>query len=225
MRREWPVEQHKERKVIVVPEIADSAIQTATTGSRCFTAVVSSIVAALIVMGIGGPSLTHGTLAWKFLGLFVLAIASAVLVAIVPGVNTFTKPSIKMILLALAAVAVMHLIRWHLKPDLNWIDEIKSYSIIGKIVSVVIMCIISPILEEIYFRGLLFPVLSIPLGSALGATLSAAFFILVHMSLGITIATILYTWLAYRYRSVYPSIVAHVAFNSVLFVRVVTWQQ
>jgi hypothetical protein len=98
-----------QRKVSVVPEIADSAIQTATTGSRCFTAVVSSIVAALIVMGIGGLSLKHGTLAWKFLGLFILAIASAVLVAIVPGVNTFTKPSIKMILLALAAKEMVFL--------------------------------------------------------------------------------------------------------------------
>lgn len=206
-----------------MPEVTVSTNQTAT-GLRCFVAIATSIVASLIVIVFGGLTLPHGALAWKLLGPLDLAIASAVLVAIVPGVNTFSRPTIQMMLVALIVVVILHFMRWHVKPDMNCIVDIKSYSVLGQVLSVIIICVISPIFEEIYYRGLLYPIMSIHLGSKLGAILSAMFFVLTHMSFKVLIATTILTLLVYRSRSIYPSMATHIAFNSILMVRMITWQ-
>jgi len=194
------------------------------SGIRTFAAIAASISAFIGLTIIGGLTLPSGSLAWKILGAVALATASVILISVVSGVNTFSRTKPKIIAVAIAAVVAVHLIRWHVKPEMDWINEIRSHSIFWQILLISTICVISPIFEEIYFRGLLFPIIGNYLGPKVGAVISGAAFLGLHLSFGVFLATIIYTLLAYFSRSVYPSIAAHIAFNSILFVRAITWQ-
>lgn len=205
-----------------------SAITASESGSvsgmRSLAAIIASILALLGFTIIGGLTLPSGSAAWKLLNPVALAAASAILILVVPGVNTFCRTKSKIIVIAIGAVVVVHLAHWNVKPEMTWVNEIKSYSLLCKILAMSTSCIISPIFEEAYFRGLLFPIIGIHWGPKVAAVLTGIAFITLHMSVGVFLATLIYTLLTYYSRSVYPSIAAHIAFNSMLFVRVVTWQ-
>ena len=217
------VERQKETGEGNVPNLNNPATQSYTK-LRCLIAVIASIAISIIIMGVGALALPHGAFGWKILGLIMLAIASAVLAVSVQGIHTFSKPSLQIVVLALLAVVVMQLFLWNLQPDMSAIDEFKSYSPIYQAITIIIMCVVSPIFEEIYFRGLLFPIMSMHLGAVIAAILSAAFFVVLHPASNVIIATAFYTWLVYRSRSVYPGMVAHITFNSMVFLRILTWQ-
>jgi membrane protease YdiL (CAAX protease family) len=106
-------------------------------------------------------------------------------------------------------------------PGHGFIDELKSHDSVHRVVFILIVCVIAPVIEEIYFRGLLFPITSLHLGTRVGALLSAVLFILGHLSLGILFAAAIYTLLVYRYRSIFPSVFAHIAYNTVMVIHVI----
>jgi membrane protease YdiL (CAAX protease family) len=199
----------------------DEPINPVITGKRCFFAISSSIIVFFIIIVIGGLILPKNANAWKFWSVADFAICSAVLIIWFPGINTFKKPSYKMLAIAfIAAVGFNYLI--HLSGsqiDQNYINEFNSYDINGRIIYVLIICLLAPVFEEIYFRGLLFPIASLRLGAPAGAILSAVLFILGHMSLSVVFITVVYTYLAYRTQSVFPSIFAHISYNSIWIIR------
>ena len=194
--------------------------QTASS-LRCFTAIISSIVCFFAILVIGGITSPHSSLVWKYLGLANFSITSIVLATIVPGINTFKRPDSQLVGVTIFTVLCLICISWYIPPEQNFVNELKSNSSANRTVLILIICIAAPIIEEIYFRGLLFPIASLNLGTRLGALLSAFLFILGHLSLGVVFVTAVYTWLVYRYRSIYPSIFAHIAYNSGLVIHVI----
>jgi membrane protease YdiL (CAAX protease family) len=195
----------------------------AISGMRSFGAIVASVVAFLGLIVLGGLTLPSGSLPWRILSPIALAISSAILISVVPGVNTFRRTKPKIIAIAIAVVVVLHLARWNVKPEMAWINEIRSYPMPWQILLVLTFCVVSPILEEIYFRGLLFPIIGLHWGLKTGAVLTGIAFLVLHISFGVFLATVILTLLTYFSRSVYPSIAAHIAFNSMLFLRAMTW--
>jgi membrane protease YdiL (CAAX protease family) len=197
---------------------------SAISGIRSFGAIVASVVVFLGLTIVAGLTLSSGSLAWRILGPIALAASSAILISVVPGVNTFTRTKPKIIVVAIAVVVALHLARWNVKPEMAWINEIRLYSTPWQILLLFTFCVVSPILEEIYFRGLLFPIIGLHWGLKISAMLTGIAFLALHISIGVFLATIILTLLTYFSRSVYPSIAAHIAFNTILFVRAMTWQ-
>lgn len=169
----------------------------------------------------------NNEIAWKALGVFDALTCSVILAAWLPGVNTFNKPSIKIIIIALIVAVgfnfVNHIVG-NIASEKQYIKEFNSFSVYGRILYVLIVCFFAPIAEEIYFRGLLFPIVSLRVGAPVGAILSAILFILAHMSFDVVFMTIVYTCLVYRSKSVFASMFAHISYNSIWMIRVLILQ-
>jgi len=102
----------------------------------------------------------------------------------------------------------------------------------GLVVLAVLVCVGSPIVEELFFRGLLlralvgsFSHLGARLGPALSIVVTALVFALAHFEalqfLGLAGFGMVLGWLAWRTGRLGPSIVAHMAFNTVTIIAIV----
>jgi len=102
----------------------------------------------------------------------------------------------------------------------------------GLVVLAVLVCVGSPVVEELFFRGLLlrsllgtFHELGPRLGPALSIVLTALVFALVHFEalqfLGLAGFGVVLGYLAWRTGRLGPSIVAHLAFNTVTIIAIV----
>lgn len=205
----------------------NESVTSVTNGRRCLLAISSSIVAFIVIIVVGSLILPKNANAWKLLGVVDFAICSAILACWFPGTNTLNKTSIKMLVISVVAAIAVNYFNYligSIPLKQNYINEFNSYNMFGRIIYVVIICVIAPISEEIYFRGFLFPIASTSLGAPVGAILSAILFIISHMSLNIVIVTVIYTYLVYRTRSVFTSIVAHITYNSIWIVSAL-WSQ
>jgi len=194
---------------------------------RSAFAISSSIIVFILIIVIGGLTLPNNDIAWKVLGVFDVLACSAILVAWFPGVNTFNKPSIKIIIIAIIIAVGFNLANHlvgNIASDNQYLKEFKSLSIYGRILYILIVCFLAPISEEIYFRGLLFPIASLCLGAPIGAILSSSLFILAHMSFDVVFMTLVYICLVYRSKSVYSSMFAHIFYNSIWMIRVLILQ-
>lgn len=85
---------------------------------------------------------------------------------------------------------------------------------------------IAPVVEELFFRGLLYPVLNRALGAFASLTLTAALFALLHEGqlahawaplLSLFLVGLVLTLVRARYQSVAASTLVHMAYNSTLF--------
>jgi membrane protease YdiL (CAAX protease family) len=101
----------------------------------------------------------------------------------------------------------------------GYLNHFYSYELFGRIVYAIILCVIFPVVEEIYFRGLLLPVISLRFGVGNGAILSVIIFILYHMTskgvLSLALLGGVSTWLVIRTKTIISSIAMHITFNSV----------
>lgn len=192
-------------------------------GKRFLFAIGSSIIVFVLIIVIGGLTLPNNEIAWKALGVFDALTCSAILAAWFPGVNTFNKPSMKIIIIALIVAVgfnyINHLVG-NIVSEKQYINEFNSFNVYGRVLYILIVCLFAPISEEIYFRGLLFPIVSLRLGAPVGAILSAILFVLAHMSFDVVFMTIVYTCLVYRSKSVFTSMFAHISYNTIWMIRV-----
>jgi membrane protease YdiL (CAAX protease family) len=82
------------------------------------------------------------------------------------------------------------------------------------------VAIVAPIVEELFFRGVLLPALADRFGEPLGIGLSAAVFALFHFDLvaipGLILIGVILAVLVRRTGRLGPAIVAHIAFNAVV---------
>jgi len=85
---------------------------------------------------------------------------------------------------------------------------------------VAVSCILAPCSEEVYFRGLLFPLMRSSLGAVPGIWLSAAVFAALHLDVWRFLPLLAGgAWLAWIYqqsRSLYVSIIAHGVWNLIM---------
>ena len=88
---------------------------------------------------------------------------------------------------------------------------------ISVVVLLAVVVLIAPFAEEVIFRGVLLPALGVGWGTLAGLLASSALFAAFHLSpyllLPIFAASLVFGWLAIRFRSLWPSYLAHAVFN------------
>ena len=99
-------------------------------------------------------------------------------------------------------------------------DEFGT-SRIGIILSFVMTVIIAPVIEEIYFRGLMLPAVTKRFGWGMGVIISSSLFAVLHMQANVMVYTfILGVFLCFMYirlKSIIPGILLHAINNSIAF--------
>lgn len=98
------------------------------------------------------------------------------------------------------------------------LSQVVDLSLPGeRLVALLALGIVGPLGEEFYFRATLQEAAETVLGSRMGVLLSAVLFILAHESMAlmpsITLYTVLVSGLYDRYRSFWPSFLAHAGIN------------
>ena len=90
----------------------------------------------------------------------------------------------------------------------------------------VLLILVAPVVEETFFRGFVFPGIGRRYGVWWGATVSAALFAVMHVSLGalfpLFVMGLLLAWVYLRTRSIWPCIGFHAAYNSVALILMVS---
>lgn len=152
-----------------------------------------------------------------------LSLASVFLISRFPKLLLFHSVTLSMALIAILLGIALEFIPFGGRVDVVQLMPYFSYNLIGKLIFIILLCLVLPVAEEIYFRGLLYPLFSSHLGSVTGAILTVIIFTLFHMptintALFILLSGSIYTWLVYRSRSVIPGIIAHCINNICWFI-------
>ena len=91
---------------------------------------------------------------------------------------------------------------------------------LSRILSILVIVLWGPFVEEVFFRGFLLATLVVPLGAVRGALLSSAIFAAAHILVGamipIFITGLLLSWLYLRTRSIWPPFLMHAAQNLIV---------
>ena len=94
------------------------------------------------------------------------------------------------------------------------------------IYNAVLLILVAPVVEETFFRGFVFPGIGRRYGMWWGATVSAALFAAMHVSLGalfpLFVMGLLLAWVYFRTRSIWACIGFHAAYNSVALILMVS---
>jgi len=81
--------------------------------------------------------------------------------------------------------------------------------------------IITPVIEEMLFRGIILQSLRNHLSKTVSAIIVSALFTLIHFEVLqipiLFLASIIYVWLTYKYKSIIPAIIAHIINNCLTF--------
>lgn len=105
-----------------------------------------------------------------------------------------------------------------LVPEPQEVTEWYGYSIIGFIVAMSQVAFITPVVEEMFFRGIIHQGLEKRLGFVAGALLSSLVFALVHFHYTLYIPIFLlgftFAFMFHRTRSIWPAVTAHFLVNS-----------
>lgn len=188
-----------------------------TTSKGWILTVIASFLIIILLAGIGGLLLPiDDDNTTSFVAFFALSIGSVFLAFRFPRMLLCHHITLKMAAISILAGAAINLIpagsgSTHLAPYL-------SYGLSGRVIFIIFICFLLPIIEEIYFRGLLYPIISKYLGYKAAALVTITLFIIGHdpslrelLLLGFS-AT-LYTWLVHRTGSVISGMLAHSAGN------------
>jgi membrane protease YdiL (CAAX protease family) len=203
-----------------MPEsISDETRDELINGEGWLSAISLSIFAFIVIFSIGVLVLPDDDNLISLVWAGGLIVASKVLVSWFPGQLLFRRPAVRVIIIAVLAAFGIHAIMWMMPLAEGYLNHYYSYKLFGRIIYVVILCALFPVVEEIYFRGLLFPVLSLRFGVRSGAVLSIIMFIIYHMTsngvLSLALLGGVSTCLVMRTKTIIPSIAMHMTFNSI----------
>ncbi|QWV98589.1 CPBP family intramembrane metalloprotease [Geomonas nitrogeniifigens] len=195
--------------------------EAANNGSLSTISV--SIIVYMVILLMGFTLLPIESNAQSFGMVVGLVMATAVLVIRFPRVLSFHRPSVANMTFAIIAGSCLHIIAWSAPINIKSLEDWTSYDPLNKIVFGVFLCLLFPFAEEIYFRGLLFPIASLRLGKLVGATFSIMLFTLYHMTSDNCTPYVLIggisLWLVNRSGTIIPSILMHITWNSIWLVR------
>ena len=133
------------------------------------------------------------------------------------GLNLFVAP---------AVVLGWRAVTGRLPPTPNQLPGV-DFGPVEMLIGVVLLVVVTPIAEELFYRGLLFGSLWPRLGTGWAAVISAALFGASHLAGGAVLVPILFVFgivqaLVFRWRrSLVAPIAAHGAFNLIALVRIV----
>jgi membrane protease YdiL (CAAX protease family) len=203
-----------------MPDTAANENQIDPTNAEGWLFAISlSIIAYVVIFFVGAVILPSGENIASILGVICLAVASKVLIHEFPEVLSIRKPSFHTIIFAVfVALGTYAVLCWRPLTE-GIITEYYSYKTLGRIIYAILSSVIYPVAEEIYFRGLLFPIVTLRFGVKAGAISSVFLFMISHMTtdglLSIALLGGVTTWLVIRTKTIIPSIVTHITFNTV----------
>lgn len=178
-----------------------------------------SIGVYIAIYSIGITLLPDDFNALCLLSIVSLAVSSLIIVSKYPRILSFNFPVFSEIALALICSFVVRIIMNYWPLNIKYVKYFFAYDITGRFIYVVLLCILIPVVEEIYFRGLLFTIISERFGVTVGAILSVILFVLYHMTTNGILALILLSgiciWLVHRTGKIIPSILAHISYNAI----------
>lgn len=154
-------------------------------------------------------------------------IAKATNLTIIHSVMGLCRTSSKAIIISLIAGILLWISDYlyqiyFLQNDLSYEAKQWLTSHSEQIITFISMVIIAPIIEEILLRGILFQSLLQYMNKILAIIIVSLVFTMLHDSYAqwpaLFIASILYCWLTFHYKSILPSIVAHIINNALTFV-------
>ncbi len=89
-------------------------------------------------------------------------------------------------------------------------------------ITLISMVILAPLIEEMLFRGVMLQTLNKHLNQFWSIFIVSALFTWIHASLIdapiLFIASLFYAWLTFKYKSIIPSIIAHIVNNLITFI-------
>lgn len=92
---------------------------------------------------------------------------------------------------------------------------------LGLIIAGILIVLVAPVLEEIFFRGFLLRTLVNKWGIVLGSIISSALFAVLHLQFGsiipVFILGLIINWMVIRSKSILPSIFFHIFNNAIAF--------
>jgi uncharacterized protein len=176
------------------------------------------------------------------LGIYLLVILAVYLFAVrkphsswqLVGVRRFAAgwwPALLLIFpLQMAAMTAVNLaISWLLlqitgdefeNPQIEAITGGMSLDTGDLVLLLLLIAVVAPIAEELFFRGMLYPVLRVRLGATMAISLNALLFAAVHfippLLPGLFVIGLVLTWVRERSDSVIPGILLHMAQNGLV---------
>ncbi len=172
--------------------------------------VINSLVGMLLINRV----LKRYGASWQDLGLRKVSIGKAIVLVL--GVI------LAFLLLVAAAFALLSLLFPHFNANQSQVNEFTSpHTTTALRLSFLALVVIPPPIEEIFFRGFIFPALTKRWGIIGGAIITSILFALAHWQLNVSIYTLvlslLLCFLYYKLRSLWPGIFVHMLNNYVAF--------
>ncbi len=195
--------------VPVLHHFADSLRRSDLTAS--FELVIINAVAAV---GFVAYYLYRYKLRWRDLGLRRFNIIRAVGYVVLAFILLYV--------LVGGAYKLIELIFPHFNSAQPQVNEFtKATTPQGRELSFIALVLIPPVIEEIVFRGFMFPALSRRFGVIFGAIATSIFFGIAHLQLNVSVYTIILSLLLcglyLRLRSIWPGVVFHMLNNYLAF--------
>ena len=210
-------------------------------------AVVLSGTGAAVADRLGGPDVVGGVIGvWTAL---IVAIVMAARTRSLPVRRLFAPPRTPRDWFAALGVGVGGGVALRIlssiagSPLLHWVKEeartrapIDGLDVSGTraiVLAFLAICVMAPLLEELFFRGVLLPTLARRLPVQGAMVVQALVFALLHLSFGIGVATAAYTvvvigvagyglaFLRVQTHSLVPSVLAHGTFNAIALLVIV----
>ena len=89
------------------------------------------------------------------------------------------------------------------------------------VVTFLLVVVVAPVVEEVFFRGFLFRALAQRLGFWVAATASAALFSVAHLDVALAgpafLSGVVFAWVYWRAGSLWPAVLAHTSQNAIAF--------
>lgn len=185
-------------------------------------AIGISFIAYFLVAGMAVALLPNNPIAMSVGVVICLSFASMALSLFYPNILTLTIPPISILTSAAVLGVMLNVILMGLKPDSHYIDIMSSLGVVGKITYLFLACIVIPITEEIYFRGLLLPIISRRFGVIVAVIVTLTLFVVNHGQwrtglFSLCIQGAIYTWVSIRTGTPITSIITHVTYNATWF--------
>jgi membrane protease YdiL (CAAX protease family) len=199
--------------------LTDNKCAMGTKGWLSSVSISFLIVIIIIILAAISNFLVHSDYnAQAFTVFIALSMASIFLSFRFPNILSFHRVSLSIVAIAILASVAMRLIPGD--SGSNYLAPFLAYSLFGKFIFIIFVCFLLPVIEEIYFRGLLYPIISRNIGYKTGVIITLTLFTLIHCPslneiLPIALLGALCTWLVHRSGSVIPGILAHSAGNCV----------
>lgn len=125
---------------------------------------------------------------------------------------------------AYAALLLTKILVPGFNPDQAQVNEFTSATGSARVISFLALVVIPPLIEEILFRGFMFPAFSKRLGVVGGALLSSLLFGLAHLQANVGVYTVvlglLLCYMYNRTRSIIPGMALHMLNNYIAYIAI-----